>query len=138
MLVDQTISLSSGTSNTVLATTSGTTVLTDNNSSPSSGNFNIRVINASATLGTADIYVVIAGTDISTVNPSYSSVAFGSATGYSSLAAGSYQVVFTPPGQKSATISSSPTSFSSGQVRTIIGLDGQNGGFTTAVISDKN
>ena len=138
VLADQTISLGSGTSSTVLATNSGTTVLTDSNTTPASGNFTIRVINASSTLGTADIYIVSSGTDISTVSPNYSSVAFASATGYSSLTPGSYQVIFTLPGQKFASISSSPTSFSSGQVRTVAGLDGQNGGFTMAVIADKN
>ena len=138
VLADQTISVGSGSSNTVLDTGSGATLLTDNNSSPSSGNFTLRVINGSSVLGTADVYIVTAGTDISSLSPTYSSVAFASATGYSSLTAGSYQVIFTAPGQKFATISSSPTSFSSGQVRTVVGLDGQSGGFTTAVLADKN
>jgi hypothetical protein len=35
-------------------------------------------------------------------------------------------------------ISSSPTSFNAGQVRSVVGLDGQSGGFTTAVLSDLN
>jgi hypothetical protein len=47
-------------------------------------------------------------------------------------------VIFTEPGQKVPAISSSPLSFSGGQVRPVMGLDGQNGGFTTAVLSDLN
>ena len=35
-------------------------------------------------------------------------------------------------------IDSNPLSFSAGQIRSIVGLDGQNGGFTTAVLSDLN
>jgi hypothetical protein len=54
------------------------------------------------------------------------------------VAAGSYEVIFTQPGQKVPVISSSPTSFNAGQVRSVAGLDGQSGGFTTAVLSDLN
>lgn len=138
VLFDQTTSLSSGTSNTVLVTNSGASVLTDNTSTPASGNISIRAINASGILGTADVYIVTAGTDINTVNPTAANVIFSSGTAYQTLAAGSYQVIFTLPGQKNAVISSSPSSFSSGQVRSVVGLDGQNGGFTTAVLSDLN
>jgi hypothetical protein len=138
VLVDQTTSLSSGTDTTVLDTNSGAVVLTDSNSTPASGDISIRAINASSTLGTADVYIVTSGTDITTVNPTASSVVFPSATSYQSVAAGSYEVVFTQPGQKVPVISSSPTSFNAGQVRSVVGLDGQSGGFTTAVLSDLN
>jgi hypothetical protein len=138
VLVDQTTSLSSGTDTTVLDTNSGAVVLTDSNSTPASGDISIRAINASSTLGTADVYVVTSGTDITTVNPTASNVAFPSATSYQAVAAGSYEVIFTQPGQKVPVISSSPTSFSAGQVRSVVGLDGQSGGFTTAVLSDLN
>src|SRR5579864_571848 len=124
VLVDQTTSLSSGTDTTVLDTNSGAVVLTDSNSTPASGDISIRAINASATLGTADVYIVTSGTDITTVNPTASSVAFPSATSYQSVAAGSYEVIFTQPGQKVPVISSSPTSFNAGQVRSVVGLDG--------------
>jgi hypothetical protein len=138
VLVDESVSLSSGTDSTVLDTNSGAVVLTDSNSTPASGDISIRAINASSTLGTADVYIVTSGTDITTVNPTASSVAFPSATSYQSVAAGSYEVIFTQPGQKVPVISSSPTSFSAGQVRSVVGLDGQSGGFTTAVLSDLN
>lgn len=135
---DQTVSLGGGSNNTVLDTASGATVLTDNNSAPPSGDVNIRAINASATLGTADIYIVPSNADISGINPTASNVAFESATSYQSDTAGSYTIIFTFPGQKVPVISTSPLSFSSGQVRSVVGLDGQNGGFTTAVLSDAN
>jgi hypothetical protein len=138
VLVDQTTSLGSGTDSTVLETNSGAVVLTDSNSTPASGDISIRAINASSTLGTADVYIVTSGTDITTVNPTASDVAFPSATSYQAVAAGSYEVIFTQPGQKVPVISSSPTSFNAGQVRSVVGLDGQSGGFTTAVLSDLN
>jgi hypothetical protein len=137
ILIDQTISLGSGNS-TVLATNSGAVVLADSSTTPSSGDISIRAINVSSTLGTADVYIVGSSTDISTVNPTASNVAFTAATSYQTVAAGSYVVIFTPPGQKVPFISSSPLSFSAGQVRSVMGLDGQNGGFTTAVLADLN
>jgi Domain of unknown function (DUF4397) len=137
ILIDQTISLDAG-NNTVLATNSGASVLADSSTAPPSGDVSIRAINASSTLGTADVYIVTPSTDITTLTPTAANVAFTSATAYQTVAAGSYVVIFTQPGQKLAVISSSPLSFSAGQVRSVMGLDGQNGGFTTAVLADLN
>jgi hypothetical protein len=136
-LFNQTVSISSG-NNTVLATNSGPTIFADNKTTPSSGNIQIRVINASTSLGTTDVYVVAPGTDISTVNPNFSSLAFQSASAYATLAAGSYQVEFAQAGSKNVLINSNALSFSAGQIRTIIALDNPSGGFTTAVLSDLN
>jgi uncharacterized protein DUF4397 len=137
ILIDQTISLGSG-DNTVLATNSGAMVLADSTSTPSSGDISIRAINASSTLGTADVYIVSSNTDIATVNPTDSNVAFSAATSYQTVAAGSYVVIFTQPGQKVPVISSSSLSFTAGQVRSVMSLDGENGGFTTALLADLN
>jgi hypothetical protein len=137
-VVDQTMSVTSGSNITVVATSSGPSMLTDNDTEPPSGDVNIRVVNASSFLGTADIYVVPANTDISGVNATFSNVGFGAATGYTSQTAGSFVVIFTQPGQKFAVISTSPLSFSGGQVRTVMGLDGTTGGFTTSVLADVN
>jgi hypothetical protein len=137
-LINQTVSFTSGSDSTVLATWSGAIVFADNNSAPSSGNIKIRVINASPTLGTADVYIVASGTSIAGLSPTFSNLAYQAASGYQTLTAGSYQVVFTPPGQQFAEITTSAQSFTSGQVRTVVALDAQNGGFTTAVLSDLN
>ena len=137
-LVNQTITLSSGSDNTILTTGSGTVVLKDNNAAPSSGNIEIRVINASATLGTADVYIIPSGTFITPGSPTFASLPYLAASGYQSLAAGSYQVIFTQPQQAFPVISSNPQSFSAGQIRSIVDLDSQGGGFTTTVLSDLN
>lgn len=137
-LINQTVSFTSGSDSTVLATWSGAIVFADNNSAPSSANIKIRVINASPTLGTADVYIVASGTSIAGLSPTFSNLAYQAASGYQTLTAGSYQVVFTPPGQQFAEITTSAQSFTSGQVRTVVALDAQNGGFTTAVLSDLN
>jgi hypothetical protein len=112
--------------------------LSDDNTAPTSGNIKIRVINASPTLGTADVYIVPAGTGITPGSPTFANLAYQSASGYQSLTAGSYEVIFTFAGQASAVIDSNPLSFSAGQIRSVVGLDGSAGGFTTAVLSDLN
>jgi len=137
-IVDQTISISSGSFTTALESSAGPLVLTDTNTAPSSGNVNLRVINASSNIGSADVYIVSSGTGIGSANPNFSGVSFPSATGYSSVSAGSYQVILTFPGTTSVKFTSSAMSFSSGQVRTIVVLDGQSGGITTSVLSDAN
>ena len=135
---DQNDSLSSKSYSSVLMTSGGAMVLSDNHTAPSSGGFSMRVVNASSFLQTADVYVVLAGTDITTVTPTFSGVNFPSASSYVPLSAGSYQVIFTLPGQKLAVLTSGSFNFTSGEVRTMLALDGLGGGFTTSVIADLN
>ncbi len=136
--VDQTISVSSGSNSTVVASSNGAVVVSDDNKAPASGNISLRVINASSTLGTADAYIVTSGTGIAGTTPTFSKVTFPSGSGYQTFAAGSYQVIFTLPGQQSAVVSTTSLSFTSGQVRTIVALNGATGGFATAVLTDLN
>ena len=135
-LFNSSLTLNSG-NNTVLATNFGVTVFADNKSTPSSGNIQIRAINAANSMGTVDVYIVAPGTDVSTVNATASNVGFQSASSYQTLAAGSYQVEFTQAGTKNVLLNSNALSFSAGQIRTVVSLDG-SGVFTTAVLSDLN
>jgi len=135
--VDQTISVSSGSYNTILGMASGVTVLTDDNSAPASGDVKIRVINASTNLGAADIYVVTASTGLG-ASPTFSSLGVNAASSYNSVAAGSYQVYFVAPGTSNVILSTNTISFSSGQVRTVVALDGETGGITTSQLADLN
>ncbi len=141
-LLNQTLSLVSHTPYTVMVagypSSIGAVILTDNNTAPSSGNISLRVINASPSLGTADVYVVAPGTALDTVSPTVSALNFESASNYLSLAAGSYEVYFTNTGQKVAVIDSGALSFSAGQVNSIVGLNGAVTGYTTAVLTDMN
>ena len=63
----------------------------------------LRIINASPGLGRADVYIVAPGTDLTTVSPTISSLAFEVASSYQLLAAGTYEVFFTLPGRNSLT-----------------------------------
>jgi hypothetical protein len=113
-------------------------VLADNNAAPASGDFKIRIVNASPNLGPADIYIVTAGTDLNTVSPTLSNLAFGSAASYQSLAAGSYEVALTAAGQKLKAIDTGSISLSSGQVRTLVATNSQSGGFSYTLLHDVN
>ena len=144
-IIDSSANLGSGSATTALAylNTSNAisfAALTDNNAAPSSGNFNIRIINASPAFPSSgaavDVYVVQSGTNIAGVPPNVVSLAEGSASTYLSLVAGTYDVIFTIPGTKSQIAQSLQVSFGAGNVRTAVVLNGQGGGFTVSVLSD--
>lgn len=137
-LFNQSITLSGDSNNTVLATNAGPTVLSDNKSAPASGAIQIRAVNASTALGNTDVYIVAPGTDISTVSPVVSALAFRATSEYQTVAAGSYVTEFTQTGSKVVVFSTSALSFSAGQIRTVVALDSPSGGFSTAVLSDLN
>lgn len=139
VVLDLSQSLGSNSYSTALAAATGSIVLTDSHTAPSSGNFSIRAVNASGNLQSADVYILPSGTDINSVTPTYSGLTLQSNPTYTNLTPGTYQVVFTLPGQKVAVTSTSSLAFTSGQVRTVIGLDGFGGAApTTSVISDFN
>jgi len=140
-IVNTTISLSSGNNTVIVAnfTASVATItLTDNKTAPASGDIQLRIVNAAPGLGTGDVYIVAPGTDLTTVSPTISNLAFESASSYQQIAAGSYEVFFTLPGQKFAYIDSGALTLSAGQNRTLVGLNSQTGGFTTATLNDLN
>jgi hypothetical protein len=141
-LVTQSISFSSGTDTTVIASNFSSSidalVLADDNSAPTSGDFKLRIVNSAPGLGPADVYIVTPATDLNTVSPTLANLGFDSASGYQSLTAGSYEVVLTPVGQKFPAIDTGSLSFTSGQVRTFVGLNSQAGGFTYTMLQDVN
>lgn len=141
-LLQQSITFASGSDTTVISYNfSGSVanmVLADQNSAPASGDFKLRVVNASPNLGPADVYVVAPATDLNTVSPTLTNLAFGSSAGYQSLTAGSYEVVFTSVGQKQRVIDTGSLALSAGQVRTLVGLNSQSGGFYYTMLQDVN
>jgi Domain of unknown function (DUF4397) len=142
--IDQTLSISSGNNYTVVAANFSSDhdalVLIDQNSTPASGDIAIRVVNVSPSMGAADVYIVSPTTDINTVNATISNLAFGGVSTYQVFSAGSYVVIFTTPanGGKFQQVNSGTLSLVAGQVRTIVALNGQEGGFTDAVLADLN
>lgn len=143
-IVTQSLSLSGGNNYTVMAVNFSAAhqapmVLMDQNTAPASGDVSIRMINASPSLGAADVYIVTAGTSIDSVSPTISGLAFAAASSYQSLSASTnYEVIFAPANTKFTVIDSGPLGLTSGQVRTVVGLNSQGGGFTDAVLPDLN
>jgi Domain of unknown function (DUF4397) len=141
-LLQQSISFASGSDTTVISYNFSSSIanlaLTDDNSAPASGDFKIRLINASPNLGPADVYIVTPGTSLSTVSPTLSNLGFGATASYQSLTAANYEIELTSVGQKFAVVDTGTLTFTSGQVRTFVGLNNQSGGFTYAMLQDVN
>jgi len=142
VLIDRTDSVSSGANLTLVSLNFSFNIssilLTDDNSAPTSGNFKLRIFNASPGMGPQDVYLVTFGTDINSVDPTFSSLGFGSAAAYSTLAAGDYEVFFTPPGQKFINLDSGKLTFSAGQIRTLLALNNPAGAFMSTLLADAN
>jgi hypothetical protein len=142
MLLDQNLSLSSGSETTYLVTnvaaSISSVVLSDNNTAPVSGSVNVRVVNAGAGLGPVDVYIVPPGTDLVASTPVIRSMAFDAATDYQTLTAGSYEVLLTVPNSTFPLVDTGALNLSSGQNRTVLALDGVSGGFTATLLSDLN
>jgi hypothetical protein len=130
-LIDDTITVASGSSTTFIATNYigliTPVVLTDDNSAPASGAFKLRLVNVAPNLGSADVYIQPGGTDINTVSPTTTNLAYTSASSYISTTAGSYEVVFTQAGFKGILAGGNSIAFTGGQVRTALVLNDPNG-----------
>ncbi len=141
--INETISLTSGDKYTVLSanvlSSANALLLIDENSSPASNTAELRIVNASPALGTVDVYIVSPGTDLSTVSPTIGGLAFEAVSTYQSLTASTaYEVYFTLANQKTAQLDSGPVTYSNGEVRTMVALNGEAGGYTLAVLKDLN
>ena len=143
-LVTQTITLTSATSYTIavepsFASTSLTIrLLTEDNSAPTSGDFKLRIFNASPEFGNVDVYITGPDEGIRGATPSVSNLAFQAGSSYQSLTAGSYEVYFSVAGQGVISVDSGQLTFTAGQVRTLVLLDNFGSGFTSALLADLN
>jgi hypothetical protein len=108
--------------------TPAATLVTDNNTAPTSGNVEFRIMDASPSApGSVDIYIVPPGTDITGISPDISGLTFGQASTYVSKGANTYEVIVTTMGNKTPLISPSYT-LTAGQIRTIVLVDIAGGG----------
>ncbi|HKS74983.1 MAG TPA: DUF4397 domain-containing protein [Terriglobales bacterium] len=114
------------------------TILTDNQTAPANGDFQVRIVNAAAALGARDIYFVPNLTDINTVSPTAGNVGLGKDTGYLSQSAGVYQIFFAQPGFKTGYSSTGGITFAQNTNRTIVGFTNQFGAFSTLTLADLN
>jgi Domain of unknown function (DUF4397) len=120
-------------------------LLTDDNTVPTSGNVEFRIVNASLSspTGGVDVYIVPPGTDITKFTPQISGLGNGQASAYQSLdfITSGYAVIVTANLSKKALITQPPTS-QSGSITALVLVDnlGGNNGMsqTPLVLHDLN
>ena len=143
-VINADVAIMSGMYYTVMATGPVATiqplVLTDDYASPAAGNAKVRVVHASPSAPTVDIYVTAPGADISASAPTLTAVPFRGYSDYLSVPAGNYQVRVTPTGSKTVAIDTGALALTAGQIRTGVALDATGGGapLGAILIADKN
>jgi Domain of unknown function (DUF4397) len=113
----------------VYLTDSGTgyaaTLLTDQNTPAPSGNISVRFLDQASAAGPVDVYFIPDGTKLTAAKPVLTAFAPASASTYLSIPVGTWDLVVVPTGVtalKSAYVST-PTVYTSGQVRTMLIVD---------------
>jgi hypothetical protein len=76
---------------------------------PTNGNISLTVFNAAQNTSAVDVYVNPPGTDISTLNPNFTDVVYGSTTFIGQFATGTYQIQVTAAGNKTVLYDSGGT-----------------------------
>ncbi len=140
-IFDQSISFASSAIETLLLSGPSAGIqlvtLTDGGTTSVIGSGYVRVVNDSATMGPADVYIVPAGSGVGGVTPVKSGLAFNQNTGYNPVVAGNYQVFMTTPGTPNALLNTGSISLTAAQNQTVVVLDGIAGGFQYALLTDQ-
>ncbi len=140
-IFDQSISFASSSTKTLLFSGPAAGIqlvtLTDGGTTSVSGSGYVRVVNASSTMGSVDVYLVAAGSGIGGVSPVTAGLGFDKDTGYQVIVAGNYQVFMTTPGTPNALLSTGPISITAAQNQTLVALDGSSGGFQYTLLTDQ-
>jgi hypothetical protein len=101
--------------------------IADSNTAPSKTAVKLRLIHAAPSFRTVDIYIVKEGAGLGAA-PTMSDVNFETVSTYQVVAPGSYEIVYTAPGNPSAVAADDTlASLGSGTVRTIILMDSKTG-----------
>jgi hypothetical protein len=140
----QTISVTASANQTLLLTGPASKMqsllLTDGSTTTTTiatGTGQVRVANASPTMGPADVYIVNAGSSIAGTTPAAAKLDFNQATSYKSEAIGNYQVFMTAPGTTNVYLNTGPLELTQSQFQTVVALDAIGGGFNFIVLTDQ-
>jgi hypothetical protein len=145
-LVDESVTIAASGQATVVVEGASPSVsgliLTDSNTAPAAATAMLRLANAAPEMGTADVYVVAAGASLISGQPTVPQLAYGAVSSYQTLSipttstSQEFSVFFTKPGTTQAVLATGPITFTAGQIRTLVGLDSLNGGFTFVTLAD--
>jgi hypothetical protein len=114
--------------------TVGSFVTTDDNTQAAATQTRLRVVNLSPTAGAVDVFITAPGADLATATPTVANLAYQTASGYVTVAAGTYQIRFVPAGTAPAnrasavTINVASQALAGGTGRTIVAADNSSGG----------
>jgi hypothetical protein len=122
---------------TGLVSSAQSLLLTDGGTTATAGDGNVRVVNASSNAGTADVYLVPAGSSIAGIPPTVASLAFNTSTGYQLVPVGAYEVIMTTPGTKNAFLDTGSINLAASANQTVVALDGPSGGVTFTQLTDQ-
>jgi Domain of unknown function (DUF4397) len=116
-------------------TTAFVQLLTDNNTAPTAGNGEFRVVNASPSSpgGSVDAYLVPPGTNIGAVSPNVSGLGYSQPSSYVSLTAANYLLYVTPHNNKTPYINGQSYTLAAGQIYTLVLVDVSGGGALSGV-----
>jgi hypothetical protein len=114
-------------------------VLVDDLTLPEPGFVKVRIVHAAPSAPTVDIYVTGVDDDISTLEPTLSSVPFKADSGYLSIPAGTYRVRVTIEGTKTVAIDTGALALEGGTISTAAAIDATGGGapFGVLLISEE-
>ena len=115
----------------VLLTDGATTTTT------ATGTGKVRIVNASATMGPADVYIVSAGTGLAGATPVATKLSFDQATAYESAAIGNYEVFMTSPGTTNLLLDTGALALTQSQFQTVVAVDATSGGFNYIALTDQ-
>jgi hypothetical protein len=101
------------------------TLLTDQSVAAPAGDVTFRFLQQANVTGAVDVYVVPDGTDLTKAKPLFTALAPGSVTKYVTLAAADYDIAVAPTGTTTGAYISTGTTYTGGQVQTVLILDEQ-------------
>jgi len=114
-------------------------ILTDNNTAPAAGKVKLRAVNAAVAAGAVDVYVLSNANELANATPDKANLEVKAATDYIIKNAGTYVVIFTTTGTKTAVLSVGNVQIASGKIRTIAAVEKVGGGtpLESVVLVDK-
>jgi len=140
-LIDTTPTIAAGDSTYFIADIGAalkSVILTDDNAAPTTGDFKLRVVNLAPSVNNnTDVFIELS--TVATLNgltPTFPGLHYLSASTYYTNTAGSWEVVFTPPGQTAPPFYGTPVALTlaAGQIETVVLLQNDVQGQIKAIV----